>query len=153
MIMFFLIATILCHKIQDIKNVHILLGKIFHRYKNTNSSFVAISTLMKSDIGQKCLVNFLMNISTQAFRDYLKYANIDKGNASKKKTHLIEMIVYGCITDKLNKGGIEDISTKQANQILNKSNMSVKSLPGYGNAELNKKNIKPYAKEKPFIKI
>ena len=141
------------HKIQDTKSVHILLGKIFHRYKNTNPSFVAISTLMKSDIGQKCLVNILMNISTQALRDYLKYANIDKGNASKKKTHLIEMIVYGCITDKLNKGGIENISTKQANQILNKSNMSVKSLPGYGNTELNKKDIKRYAKEKPFIKI
>ena len=29
--------------------------------------------------------------------------------------------------------------------------MTVKSLPGYGNAELKKKKIKPYIKEKPFI--
>ena len=71
----------------------------------------------------------------------------------QKRKHLIEMIVYGCISDKLNKEGIEDISTKQANQILNKSNTTVKSLPWYGNAELKKKEIKPYAKEKPFIKI
>ena len=121
----------LCHKIQNTKNVHILLGKIFHIYKNMSSSFVEISTLIKSDIGENCLVNFLVNISTQALRDYLKSANIYKGEASKKKNDLIEMIVYGCITNKLNKEGIEDISTKQANQILNKSNISVKSLPGY----------------------
>ena len=76
-----------------------------------------------------------------------------KGNSSKKKTDLIEMIVYGWITDKLNNEGIEDISWKQTNQILNKSNIIVKSLPGYGNAELKKKDIKPYVKEKPFIKI
>ena len=118
-----------------------------------SSSFVAISTLIKSDITEKCLVNFLMNISTQALEDYLKSANIYKENASKKKTDLIEMIVYECITDKLNKGGLEHISTKQANQILNKSNISVKSLPGYGNAELNKKDIKSCIKEKTFIKI
>ena len=118
-----------------------------------NSSFVAISTLIKSDVGEKCLLNFLINISTQALKDYLKSANIYIGNASKKKSDLIEMIVYGCITDKLNKEGLEDISSKQANQILNKSNITVKSLPGYGNAELKKKDIKPCIKEKPFIKV
>ena len=143
----------MCHKIHYTKNIHILLSKIFHRYKNLNSSFVAISTLTKSDVGEKCLLNFLINISTQALKDYLKSANIYIGNASKKKSDLIEMIVYGCITDKLNKEGLEDISSKQANQILNKSNITVKSLPGYGNAELKKKDIKPCIKEKPFIKV
>ena len=29
----------------------------------------------------------------------------------------------------------------------------MKLLPGYGNAALRKKEIKPYVKEKPFIKI
>ena len=129
------------------------MGKVFQRYKNMNSSFVAISTLRKSDIGEKCLINFLMNMPAQPLRYYLECANIYKGNSSKKKTDLIEMIVYGCITDKLNKEGIGDISTKQANQILNKSHITVKSLPGYGNAELKKKEIKPYVKEKPFIKV
>ena len=67
-----------------------------------------------------------MNISTQALKDNLKCANIYKGNASKKKTDLVEMIVYGCITDGLNKNGIKDISAKQANQILNKKGIMVK---------------------------
>ena len=48
---------------------------------------------------------------------------------------------------------LEDISIKQANQILNKSNIIIKLLPGHGNDELRKKEIKPYVKEKPFIKI
>ena len=133
--------------------MNIFLGKFFHRYKNMNSSFVAISTLVKSDIGEKCLINILMNISTQGLKDYLKSANIYKGNASKKKTDLFEIIVYECITDKLNKKVLEDISTKQPNQILNKSKIILKSLLGYGNAELKKKDIKLSIKEKPFIKV
>ena len=109
-----------------------------------NSSFVVINELIKINIGGKCLINFLMNVSAQALGDYLERANIYKGNSPKKKTDLIEMIVYGCITEKLNKKGIEDISTKQANLILNKSNITVKLLPGYGNASLKRKEIKPY---------
>ena len=94
-----------------------------------------------------------MKISAQAWRDYLECTNIYKGDSSKKKTDLIEMIVYGCITNKLNKEVMEDISTKQANQIFSKNKIIVKSLPGYGNAELKKHEIKPYVKEKPFIKV
>ena len=63
------------------------------------------------------------------------------------------MIIYGCITEKLDKKEIEDISIKQANQILNKDNIIVKSLPEYVNAELRKKEIKPFVKEKTFINI
>ena len=63
------------------------------------------------------------------------------------------MIIYGCTTEKIKKKELEDISKKQANQILNKSNIIIKLLPGYGNAELRKKEIKPYVKETPFIKI
>ena len=37
--------------------------------------------------------------------------------------------------------------------MLNKSKIMVKSLPGYGNAELKKKEIKPSVKVKPFIKV
>ena len=94
-----------------------------------------------------------MKISAQALRYYLECANIYKSNSPKKKTDLIEMIVYGCITEKLNKNGLEDISKKQANQILSKNKIIVKSLPGHGNAELKKKEIKQYIKEKPLIKI
>ena len=129
------------------------MGKVFQSYENMNSSFVAISTLRKSDIGEKCLINFLMNMPAQPLRYYLECANIYKGNSSKKKTDLIEMTVYGCITDKLNKNGIEYISKKEANQILSKHKIKAKLLPGYGNAELKKKEIKPYVEEKPFIKV
>ena len=74
-----------------------------------NSSFVVISKLIKSNIGEKCLVNILMNVSTQALRNYLECTNIYKVNSSKKKTDLIEKIVCECITEKLNKKGVEDI--------------------------------------------
>ena len=57
--------------------------------------------------------------STVALRNYLQLANIYRTNSSKKKTKLVEMIVYGCITDKLNKKEIEDISVKEANETLN----------------------------------
>ena len=63
------------------------------------------------------------------------------------------MIVYGYVTDKLNKKVLEDISSKHANQILNKSKTIIKSLPGYGNAELKNKYIKPSVMEKAFIKL
>ena len=80
------------------KKCSYLLGKIFYRYKNMNPAFVAISTLVKSNIGEKCLTNFLMNVSAKGLRDYLECANIYKGTSPKKNTDLIEMIIYGCIT-------------------------------------------------------
>ena len=104
-----------------------------------NSSFVAISTLINSDIGKSCFINFLINMPAQSLKNYLECANIYKGTSPKKKTDLVEMIAYGCITDKLNKTVVEEISTKQANQILNKNGIIINSLPGYGNAELKKK--------------
>ena len=79
-----------------------------------------------------------MNVSAQALRDNSECVNIYKGTSPKKKTDLIEMIIYGCITEKLNKREIEDISIKQVNQILNKNNIVVKSLPRI-NAGLRKK--------------
>ena len=44
------------------------------------------------------------------------------------------MIVYGCITDKLSKNIIENISIKQANQITSKHKIKVESIPGYGDS-------------------
>ena len=44
-----------------------------------------------------------MYLATVALRNYLKLANIYRTNSSKKKTKLVEMIVYGCIANKLNK--------------------------------------------------
>ena len=124
-----------------------------------NSSLIAISTLIKNNIGEKCLASFLMTVSNQGLRDYLKLANIYKGDAIKKKTDLIEMIIYGCITNKLSKEKIEDISAKHAQQILDKNRIILKSLPGYGNSGLMKKEMKPVEydgesnNKKPCIKV
>ena len=51
------------------------------------------------------------------------------------------------------KKDLENISRKQANQILNKNNIKVKWLPGYGNINLRKKEIKPFVEEKTFINV
>ena len=118
-----------------------------------NSSFVAISILMNSSLSKKCLINILMNMSSEALQGYLELENIYKGNLQKKKTNLIEMIVYGCITDKLNKNDIEDISTKELNEVLSKHQRKIKSLPGCGNAGLKKKEIIPYPEGKTFINV
>ena len=46
-----------------------------------NSSFVSIATSVKST---KCLINVLMNISSDVLRDYLECGNIYKSASSKK---------------------------------------------------------------------
>ena len=81
-------------------------------------SLIAISILVKSNIGEKFLTNFLMNVSNSALRKYLKLANIYKGESTKKKPELTEMIIYGCITNSINKYEIKEISKDQANKIL-----------------------------------
>ena len=77
-----------------------------------NSTFTIISTLIKSSIGEKCLINILINVSTRGLKDYLECVSIYKGTSTKTKTDLIEMIVYRCMTGTLNKKDLEDISRK-----------------------------------------
>ena len=62
-------------------------------------------------------------------------------------------MVYGCMTGTLNKNDLEDISIKQANQILNKNNIPIKSLPGYGNIGLRKKKLNHLLKKKHFARF
>ena len=50
-----------------------------------NSFFVAISILVKSNIGKKCLISSLINISNHALMSYLELANVYMSNSSKKK--------------------------------------------------------------------
>ena len=85
------------------------------------SSFVSIASLVKSNLGERCLINILMNISTNALSDYLECAKIYKGASSKKKTNLVELIVYGHITNKVNKINLVDITKTERNQILKKT--------------------------------
>ena len=80
-----------------------------------------------------------MDVSTKGLKGYLECTSIYKGTSLKKKTDLIEMIVYGCMTGTLNKKDSKSI--KQANQILNRNNITIDSLPGYGNTGLKKKHL------------
>ena len=62
-----------------------------------NSSLAWIGILVKSNISKKCLMNFLNGVSSRTLRAYLGLAEVYDGNANKKKSDLIEMIVYGCM--------------------------------------------------------
>ena len=46
--------------------------------------------LVKSNIGEKFLISFLMDVSTKALRDYLECANIYKGTSLKRKLILLK---------------------------------------------------------------
>ena len=61
----------------------IILGRI-NKLKNMNSSFVGISILLKSRTSERCLINILMNMSSQSLRGYVRLANIYDGNSNKK---------------------------------------------------------------------
>ena len=93
-----------------------------------NSSLVCISILVKSNIGKKCLTNFLINMSNEARMGYLELANVYKSNSSKKKTDLVEMIVYGHMNDKISKFDIKDISIDTAKKILSDNSISIKII-------------------------
>ena len=64
------------------------------------------------------------------------------------------MIIYGCMNGKLKNNTIDDISINKSRIILKEKNISIKSLPGYGNLRLKKRDIKPYVENnKCSIKI
>ena len=50
-----------------------------------NSTFTVIKALIKSNIGEKCLINFLMNVSSKGLKDYLSCASIYNGTSPKRK--------------------------------------------------------------------
>ena len=94
-----------------------------------------------------------MNVSSKGLKDYLSCVSIYNGASPKKKTDLIEMIVYGCMSGTLNKKDLKNVTIKEAKQILNKNSITINSLPGHGNMGLKKKEIKSQIKEKTFIKV
>ena len=90
----------------------------------------------------KYVTNILLNISSEALENYLDMVQIYSGKSSRKKTHLIEMIIYGCITNKINKAEVKDISTRELNKLLSEHKILVKSLPGHANKGMRKKDLK-----------
>ena len=111
-------------------------------------SLVCIGILVKSNISRHCLINFLNEVSSHALRAYLGLAEVYDGNANKKKSDLIEVIVYGCMNGKLKNKVVDEISVKKTYTILRENNIIIKSLPWYGNMGLRKKDIKPYVENK-----
>ena len=118
-----------------------------------NSSLVCIGILVKSNISKHCLIKFLNEVSSSALRNYLGAPEVYDDNANKKKSDLIEMIVYGCMNGKLKNKIVEDISFKRALTILKEYNVTIKSLPGYGNMGLRKKDIKAFKENKSNQKL
>ena len=119
-----------------------------------NSSFACISILVKSRLPKNCLINYLNEVSSQSLRSYLRLANIYDGISNKKKNDLIEMIIYGCMNGKLRNTNSDDISNNKVNTIFKEKGISIKSLPGYGNVGLKKKDLKPYVEnDKCSIKL
>ena len=113
-----------------------------------NSSLVCIGKLVQSNISKHCLINFLNRVSSSESRAYLGLAEVYDGNANKKKSDLIEMIVYGCMKGNLKNKVVDEISVKRAYTILRENNINIKSLPGYGKMGLGKKDIKTYEENK-----
>ena len=98
--------------------------------------------------------NHLNEVSSQSLRSYLRLANFCDGNSNKKKSDLIEMIIYGCMNGKLKNMDVSDISNNKSHSILKEKDISIKSLPGCGNLGLKKKDLKPYVEnEKSSIKL
>ena len=119
-----------------------------------NSSFACISILVKSRLPKNCLISYLNEVSSQSLRSYLRLANIYDGISNKKKNDLIEMIIYGCMNGKLRNTNFDDISNNKVNTIFKEKGISIKSLPGYGNLGLKKKDLKPYVEnDKCSIKL
>ena len=85
-----------------------------------NSSFSCISVLLKSNISKPCLINFLNQVSSYSLHSYLKLSNICGGISNKKRSDLMEMIIYGCINGKSNNKTIDDISINKTHSILKK---------------------------------
>ena len=85
--------------------------------RTIHSSSVSIATLVKSNLGERCLINILMNISSDR--------KIYKGASSKKKTDLARIIDYGHITNKISKLHAEDISKTEAKLMLKQNNIIV----------------------------
>ena len=98
--------------------------QIVKKEKNMNSSFVCISILVKSRLPKNCLINYLNEVSSQSLRSYLRLANIYDGNSNKKKSDLIEMIIYGCMNGKLKNMDISDISNNKSHSILKEKYIS-----------------------------
>ena len=94
-----------------------------------------------------------MNISSDGLKDYLECGKIYKDASSKKKTDLVEMIVYGHITHKISNLHAEDTSKNEVKQILNQNKIIVKSLLGYGNTGLKRKEIMVYGNKECSIKV
>ena len=113
-----------------------------------NASFVYISIILASKIEIPILISFLNKVSCKALLGYLQFSSIYDGNANKKMSDLIEMIIYGYINNTLKNKVIDDISYNKAVKLLKEKCINVKGLPGYGNIDMKKADImKKYAKK------
>ena len=75
---------------------------LFFTHKNIIiSSFIAASILKQSKIPEQQYLSFINVLPQSSLREYLSYDNIFDGKRKRAKVNLIEMIVYGRITNKI----------------------------------------------------
>ena len=85
------------------------------------SAFVCIATLLNSKTPRDQIISFLNTIQSNSLKQYLLYANIYSGVGPKTKNQLIEMIIYGCMCNKIKDiQSIESIDRNIADKILKK---------------------------------
>ena len=115
-----------------------------------------ITELNKLSYKDQCvyIAKNLISMEPDDEPDEPKLVNIYDGNSIKKKSDLVKMIIYECMNGKLKNKRIEDISINKAYSMLKENDAIIKSLPGYGNLRLRKKDLKPYVEDnKPSVNI
>ena len=71
----------------------------------------------------------------------LNVQKFTKVNRQGKRQILLKLIVYGHITNEINKMNHVSISKNESNQILKQNEINVRSLVGYGNVSKKRKEI------------
>ena len=84
------------------------------------SAVLCIETLLNLNIPHDNLISFLNKIESTSLKQYLTYANIYTGSRIKSKHHLVEMIMYWFMCNKIN--GIPSIEVSDKDKLKKKNN-------------------------------
>ena len=101
---------------------------------------------MNSSLSKKGMANIPMKFTNKRSIKRI-FRSCKDLQRQKRKTDLVEMVLFGHIIDKLNKMGIEGNTKNEAKQILQRFNIRVRSLLVYGNVGLKRKEILALAEQ------
>ena len=102
-------------------------------------AFLCIANLLNLNIPHDYLISLLNKVESTSLKQYLIYANIYNGSRIKSKHQLIEMIMYRCMCNKINDISSIEVSDKDKfKKTIEKCNIDIKKLLGYGNCNKKK---------------